>query len=312
MGYHPRIETTRIATFQTTRTRCSELWFVNNRALEEAVLGYAAKYAARYSVKLYAMAIEGNHIQFPAHFPKANRAHFMRDFNSSVARAMPRYQKAHPSGTLWARRYSAEYLPGAEDIEEQFFYTVLQPVQDGLVDSITDYPGYNCFEDAINGRTRQFKVIRWKEYNDAKRWNPKVSPEDFSETVELKYERLPGYEELSAREYAQCMRRKLAERTAQILEARNGKKSAGKLVLKKIVPGARPFRTKQSTATSHRPRILSKDKERREQGKAWYFHIYFEYREKSAEYRSGQTDVIFPPGTYKPPAFTVAYRKGMF
>ena len=66
MGYHPRIEATMVATFQATRTRCSELWFLNNRALEEPVLGYAAKYAARYSVKLYAMAIEGNHIQYGA------------------------------------------------------------------------------------------------------------------------------------------------------------------------------------------------------------------------------------------------------
>jgi hypothetical protein len=125
MGYHPRIEGTEAATYQTTRTRRSELWFVNNRALEEAILSYVAKYAQRYSINLYALAIEGNHIQFPAHLPKANRAHFMRDLNSSIARAVPRYQKGSPPGRLWARRYSAEYIAGAEDIEEQFFYTVL-------------------------------------------------------------------------------------------------------------------------------------------------------------------------------------------
>ncbi len=81
MGYHPRIECKKITTFQTTRSRCSELWFVNNQTLEQEILGYAAKYAARYKVKLYTMAIEGNHIQFPTRFPKANWAHFMRDFN---------------------------------------------------------------------------------------------------------------------------------------------------------------------------------------------------------------------------------------
>ena len=47
------------------------------------------------------------------------------------------------------------------DIEEQFFYTVLQPVQDGLVPNINEYPGYNCFEDAIQGKERVFKVINW-------------------------------------------------------------------------------------------------------------------------------------------------------
>ncbi|NDC37789.1 MAG: hypothetical protein EBZ48_07020, partial [Proteobacteria bacterium] len=155
MGYHARIESTKLGSFQTTRTRRSELWFVNNPELERAILGYAAKYVERYGVKLYAFAIEGNHIQFPAVFPKGNRAHFMRDLNSSVARAVPRYQKKFPPGPLWARRYSAECLPAAQDIEEQFFYTVLQPVQDGLADSIYKYRGYNCFEDAITGKVRK-------------------------------------------------------------------------------------------------------------------------------------------------------------
>ena len=152
MGYHPRIETKQVPTFQTTRTRRSELWFVNNKDLEDAILGQAAKCQARYGVKLYAFAIEGNHIQFPALFPNANRANFMRDFNSWVARAVPRFQKNYPGGRLWARRFSSEYLPGNDDVEELFFYTVLQAVQDGLVDDIADYPGYNCFEDAIRGR----------------------------------------------------------------------------------------------------------------------------------------------------------------
>ncbi len=306
MGYHPRIESSKVATFQTTRTRCSELWFVNNAELEKSILGYAAKYAARYSVKLYALAVEGNHVQFPALFPKANRAHFMRDFNSSIARAVPRYQFSHPGGRFWARRYSAEYLPGEADIEEQFFYTVLQPVQDGLVDSIEEYPGYNCFEDAITGKSRQFKVVKWKEYHDALRWDPTLLPEAFTEEVELTYERLPGYEELSAEEYARCMREKLRERTAGILAAREGKRSVGRARLRRVRPGAKPRHSKVSTAESHRPRILSKDPERRFKGKAWYFSIYFEFQDSSVRYRAGEPGIEFPAGTYKPPAFTIA------
>lgn len=305
MAYHPRIETKKIATFQTTRTRRSELWFVNNRPLERAILGYAAKYAARYSVKIYGLAIEGNHVHFPALFPKANRAHFMRDFNSAIARVVPRYQKAHPSGPLWARRYSAEYLPADEDIEEQFFYTVLQPVQDGLVESIYDYPGYNCFEDAVMGRTKIFKVVHWKKYNDALRWNPKVSIGDFTEKVELTYARIPGYEDMPTLEYARMMRAKLRKRTAEILGARKGTPCLGKERLQERIPGALPTRTKTSTRTSHRPRVLSKDNTRRAAGKSWYFSIYFKFKEASTRYRSGQIDVQFPEGTYRPPMFTV-------
>ena len=312
MGYHPRIECKKIATFQTTRSRCSELWFVNNSALDQDILGYAAKYSAHHKVKLYAMAIEGNHIQFPAHFPKANRAHFMRDFNSLVAKAVARRQSSYPGGKLWARRYSAEYLPGAQDIEEQFFYTVLQPVQDGLVDDIKDYPGYNCFEDAISGVTRKYPVVNWKAYNDTRRWDPTVTIEEFTELHDLRYERLPGYKNLPRAEYMKLMREKLRERTVQVLEERQSpkgtkRKSLGAKALKEVKPGASPRSTKTSSRYQHRPRILSKDNERRAQGKSWYFSIYFKYREVSEKFRGGDLRAKFPAGTYRPPTFTVGY-----
>lgn len=311
MSYHPRIECTKVASFQTTRARNSELWFVNNSELERSILGYAARYSSRYEAKLYALAIEGNHIQKVCHFPKANRAHFMRDFNSSVARAVARHQPNYPGGRLWARRYSAEYLPGDGDIEEYFFYTVLQPVNDGLVDNIKDYPAYNCFEDAITGREREFKVIRWKEYNDAKRWNPHVSQDEFAEVCTLRYARLPGYEHLPQKEYETMMRRKLEERTQAILSRPGRKPAAGVDKLEVVRPGSLPRKTKTSNRTSHRPRVLSRNRIRRAAAKAWYFHTYFEYKRISKLYRSGNLDVEFPKGTYKPPLFTVAFDKAI-
>jgi hypothetical protein len=39
----------------------------------------------------------------------------MRDFNASVARAVPRYCQNYPGGNLWGRRYSQEFLPGEAD-----------------------------------------------------------------------------------------------------------------------------------------------------------------------------------------------------
>ncbi len=231
----------------------------------------------------------------------------MRDFNSSVARAVPRYQPNYPGGPLWARRYSAEYIVAPPDIEARFFYTVLQAVNDGLVDDIGDYPGYNCFEDAIMGRERTCKVVRWKEYNDAKRWNQNVSIEDFTELYTLKYERLPGYEHLSQADYAATMRKKLREHTAAILKARNGKPAAGPELLKKTEPGAKPKKTKKSGPCDTRPRTYANDLQRRSVGDAWYFNTYFEYKACSKRYRAGDLTVEFPPGTYKPPLFTVAY-----
>jgi putative transposase len=304
MGYHPRIETSEMGSFVTTRSRNSELWFVNNSALEDAILGYAAKFGKRYGVKLYALAIEGNHIQSPADFPECNRASFMRDFNSCVARVLPYHVPEYPGGRFWGRRYSSEFLPAGDDTEEYFFYTILQAVQDGLVEKISEYPGYNCFHDAVWGIERKFKVVRWGEYRAALRCKHKVSKKDYTDIVTLKYERLPGYEHLSRKEYAALMHEKLEERRRKIVDARKrqGLGFAGRQALLKTRPGTLPRKTKTSTRHSHRPRVLSVCQARGKAARTWYFSVYAQYKEASHRYRSGELDVKFPPGTYMPPA----------
>lgn len=307
MSYPPRIESKEYASFLTTRSRNSELWFVNNPKLEETILGYAAKYSGTYGVQLYALAIEGNHIQGPASFPNGHRSDFMRDFKSTVARAVPQLTK-HRGGTFWGRRYSQEFLPGDEDVEEYFFYTVLQPVQDGLVENISEYPGYNCFHDAVYGITKKFKMVRWRDYNEARRRGRSVSVIDYTYYVHLQYQRLPGHEDLTQKEYANLMHKKLEERRRQIVKKRKaeGKGFLGRERLLQVKPGSLPRKTKKSTRNSHRPRVLSVCNKRRAECKAWYFQIYNDYQEASAQYRGGDFTAVFPPGTYKPWVYNLA------
>ena len=302
MSYHPRIESRTIASFLTTRCRNSELWFANNLPVEQATLGYTAKFAERYGVKLYALALEGSHYQAPAHFPNGNRADFMRDLNSNIARAVARLTPNYPGGNLFGRRFSNEFVPGEEDIENYFFYTVLQPVQDGLVEKISEYPFYNCFSDAVNGIERKVEVVRWSDYYLKKRYDKSVSVRDFTDTFILKYERLPGYDHLTQKEYSNLMHQKLEERRAEIVKKRisEGKGFLGREALLKIVPGTTAKSPKRSTRESHRPRVLSVDPIRRAICKAWYFGKYFAYKYASKLYRSGHLTTVFPEGMYPP------------
>ena len=315
MAYHPRIESKDRATFITTRTRNSELWFANNSAVEEFTLGLLAKLQDRYRPLLYAFGIEGSHHHDLAGFPLQNRADFTRDLNSGMARAVARLTPNYKGGTLWGRRYSGEYFATPEDIETKFFYTVLQPVNDGLVEKISEYPGYNCFHDAVCGIKRKFKVLNWAKYNAAKRHNPNVNKAAYMETYTLSYERLPGYEHLSQHEYRVLMERKLEEHRQAILERRRaeGKISfLGTAALKRTIPGTPAKNPKRSTITTHRPRILSDTKKGRDDGNEWYFDIYFDYKDASRRYRAGELDVEFPPGTYRPPIWTVTHPSGPY
>lgn len=303
MGYHPRIETPDMANFVTTRSKNSELWLINNIPLERAILGYAAKFSERYNCKLHALAIEGSHIHGPILFPECNRAAFMRDFNSCVARAVKRHVFEYLGGKFWARRYSNEFLPLVEDIEESFFYTVLQPVQDCLVKKLSDYPGYNCFYDAVNGIKREYQVMDWTRYNRDRKRNPNVRKEDYLETVLLEYERLPGYEHLSQREYALLMHKKLEVRRIKLVKEliKQGRSFLGRERLLKIRPGTPAINPKTSTEIDYRPRVLCKSSEVKANVLNWYFGIFAEFKEASKRYLRGELNVRFPPGTYKPP-----------
>lgn len=302
MGYHPRVEDKEAANFLTTRCMNSELWFANNPPVEAAILGYLAKVKQRYGVKLYGFAIEGNHTQGPARFPEGNRSDFMRDFNSNVAKAVARLTPNYRGGKLWERRFSQEFLPSDADLEEWFFYTALQPIADGLVEKISDYPFYHFFHDAVWGIERSCKVLNVGAYNKARKRNPLTRKKDYIDLFPLKYDRLPGYEHLSQKDYATLMYRKFEERRLEIVKDRRakGKGFMGKEALLQVVPGTRANSPKKSTITTHRPRILCVCPERRAIWKRWYFKIYFAYKEASRRYRAGEFSVEFPPGTYKP------------
>jgi hypothetical protein len=309
MSYHPRIEVSNIVSHTSSRTRNCELWFINNKELQEATLGYVGKYAKGYGVKLYGVAIEGDHLHDLALYPKCNRASYKRDLNASVAKAVRRHCPRYPGGRLWGRRYSSEFIPGDEDIENKFFYLALQPVQDGLVERLSEYPGYNFFHDAVCGIKRRVKVVRYGEYQEAKRWHPEVSIVDYTDTYQLEYKRLPGYEKLSPEQYKKVMYAKLEERRREIVKERlsKGQGFAGRAALIKKVPGSMAQHPKQTDRYGHRPRVLCSDPELRRIFLSWYFGIYNAYKEASLEYRQNKK-AKFPPGTYKPPLFTRAYQ----
>lgn len=303
MGNHPRIETTEHTSFNTIRCRNAKLWFINNKELEQRILAHTAKYITTRNVDLYAFAIEGDHLHDLADFPLKNRSDYMRDRNSIVGKLVPLYCDSHEGGGTFGRRYSSELIPHhVDDIEERFFYTVLQPVQDGLVPRISDYPGYNCFHDAAWGKKKKYKIVDWTKYKRAKRSNPRVRIKDFETTYVLEYKRIPGYEELTQRQYALMLTKKLEERRGKIVAERlaSGQGFVGAEALAKMIPGTSAKNPKTSERHSFRPRVLSVCPFRLAECKEFYFNCLNRFRIASDKYRKGQLDVEFPDGMYRP------------
>jgi len=308
MAYQGRINRRDKALHHSTRTINRALWFINNPELEEFMLSTLAKTVKRHAVKLFAFGIEGNHTHTVAQHPHGLVSDFLRDTNSAIANGVIRLVKNFPGGKLWGRRASTEPLGLNDDIEEKFFYTVLQPVQDGLVQKISEYPGYNCFHDAIWGREREFIVLNRRRYNDAKRKNPLVPIKNYYQTITLKYDRLPGYEHLSQKEYAKLMLKKLEERRLKIIQERlaEGKGFLGREFLLDTVPGTIPPPIEKATLTTHRPRVICSCPVTYRELLDWYFSTYAAFKEASRRYRAGDLSVEFPPDTHKPPIWSIA------
>lgn len=308
-----RIERDDAADLITTRTENSRLWFINNEELQDEILGALARYQSIHGVTLYSFALQGNHDHITGTFPAKNRAFFMRDFNAQIARLAKRFVPEVGRGKFWERRYANQELPRPQDVEEYFFYCALQAVQSGLAEHPRDYPGYNSFEDAVNGVEREYVFTDWTKYINAKRWNPDVDIARYQTTYKLSFARLPGYERLSQEEYQNLMYKKLEERRRAIVEERRkaGKGFSGREVLRRTKPGTYPFRTKRSRRNSHRPIVLCGCPKIRQERLREYFSILGAYRYASARYLQGHLSVPFPPGTYRPPMLcAVAPRTG--
>lgn len=303
MSQDLKIESPNRTFFITTRTQNSRLWFVNARQLEERILAYLAKYQSDYRVILYNFILMGNHYHLSASFPDANKSAFMRSFNSIIAKLTKSYCEAFDGGTLWARRYRDQVLLEPSDIEHWCFYAALNPVSSGLTKKVRHYSGYNSFSDAASGKSRKFKIIDWTDYNNRKRYNSSLTPEDCATEYHLTFSRLPGYEEFSQSAYRRFMNSTLECRQMKLVEARlkNGEGFCTSEQLKRTIAGAKPKSTKSSSRSTKRPLVLTLSASARKRYLEWYFGILNWFKEASRRYLLGEVEVQFPPGTYRPP-----------
>ena len=287
----------------TIRTQKSKLWFVNNKAFEEELLGYLAKYQQDYGVIIYAFILMGNHYHMIAKFPKGNRHKFKQAFNRIFSNLLKRHTRSYTGGNVWARRYRPQALLEQKDILHWFFYSVLNPISSGLVQSIDDYFNFNSFSMSLTGEIKTYMLIDWRDYKNRKRYNRKLKPEDCSKEYKLEFSRLPGYEDQTQDEYKAFLLEECTKRTNEKIQARIDNKQGflRKDKLHKIKAGISPKHTKTSNRQTHRPLALSLNSRAITEYLEGYFNTCRSYQQASHLYRKGFLNTRFPTGTFRPP-----------
>ena len=289
--------------FITSRTIMSRLWFKLDPKLCNFFEAALARYQEIYQVEIFAFCLLGNHYHLLARFPKANRALFERDFNSIIARALPRLVSGFEGGKLWARPYRFQLVPNDEDIQHWFLYTLLNPVSSGISTDPTDLGRPNALSIIREGGSRVCRWFNHTAYKNAKRKNPTVDKERYYTNHTLRIMRLPEMAELSDAQYLKSIEDIVGEKRHEIIRKRISD-GFGFLDKKKITSqkaGIKPLHTKTSTRESHNPLVLCLCIKTRKKLIQIYLEIADRYKIASYKFRNRIKNFTFPPNTYMPP-----------
>lgn len=277
-------------TLMLTR-RCAQRRFLLNpsKAVSNLFIYCLAYAAKRFNIAVHAFILMSNHYHIIVTDRDAKLPDFMLWMNQFIAKALNAKYKLYEN--FWAPgSYHALELTSPADVMNKLLYLYANPVSARLVKEAANWPGLNSinfdFGQMLSAERPSFYF----------RENSKLPKE-----VKLKLTKPPAFKHLSRKELKGQLKEMLARREQEIFEEMKEKKQSF-LGIKKILknkPTDRPKKDKDEEHRSLVPRIAARDKEERLQAIAEFQAFYEDYRAALDRWRSGETDVEFPAGTYK-------------
>lgn len=261
-----------------------------------------------YGVKLYGFVWMGNHGHLLLRAPRHNFADFMCYLNGQIAANVNRYLGRQHQ--LWARRYAAgQILDEAEELDK-LGYILANPQNAGLASAIDNWPGLSSATFFFSDQEQRFLCF------DRTSWHNKGRPDNiapFLSTVNLKHELLPQLEGLKKKALRRLIRKliKAKAKSSSSAKPRDASDSSfsvrTELVLRTVIPTDRPESAKRNPRKrSIQPLCHTTNPVLRKIYKQWYREFRFAYKKASKEYRCGNTNVEFPPGSFAPSKYPLA------
>ncbi len=292
------------SSFVTRRFRNSQLLYANNKNLESRVLGSLGKYIEKYEVKIYAFTLFASHDHSLNDFKPKTKSHFYRDLGARTAEAVKKYVPSFGTGSVFEKRPSEQAVTSdTESHLDRLMYIILQPIQAGLCKNLSDYPGFNSYKYILSGKPLKVEFFNATEYGKAKRRKKNIDPDHFVERYEIKFEKIPGYEHLSQKEYSKVIQAEYERRRLKIIEELESKGHvwSSREALRKTRSTDFAKSPKRHKEGSRVPLVLSLCMERRAEFLSYYFSKLVAFKKASLAYLSGDRTAEFPEGTCIPP-----------
>jgi REP element-mobilizing transposase RayT len=246
-----------------------------------------ARAQQKYSTTLFCLVTMSNHVQLMAKTKGKNLSKFMGYVKARIAETINLLTGKR--GPLWSRRYDSQPVLDDHAAADRLGYCLDNPVDASLVETPDSWPGLNLAYGMGETDSMEF------EYLDRTAWHKAGRPANldaFYRTATLRLAPLPQLEGVERSLVRQSIKSWLGRRT----ESRdNGRVVLGIDGIFDTAFESRPANSKRS----RRPYAFgSKD------NKSKYYQsvsiLYQAYAEASERYRSGQCDVTFPTGMYRP------------
>lgn len=248
------------------------------------ILAVAAK---RFGIEIHAFCVMSNHVHLVLTDPEARLPAFSQYLDSLVARALNFMLGRRES--FWApSSYSAVALERPEDIVDKVVYVLANPVSARLVRLGRRWPGLWSAPAQIGGEALEFR--RPELFFRSK------GARAMAESASLAPIAPRGFE--SDEEFRQAVSRGLAAKEVQ--EAAQAEADGGAFVGAKqamaMLPTARPSHAEPLRRLN--PRVACRDKGKRIGALERLVEFLQGYRRAFKRWREGETEVVFPAGTY--------------
>jgi putative transposase len=261
-----------------------------------------------YSVELYGFVWMSNHGHLMLRANAAELAKFMAYLNGQVAANVNRFLGRRHQ--LWARRYAAaQVLDEAAELQ-MLGYLLANPQNAGIADSIDEWAGLSSAAFFFGKGEQRF--LRFDRTNWQKQGRPAdISP--FLSTVVLEHKLLPQLERLNPNQISTLIRGAIEKHLPNAPVAGVPSEMASTfstrrtLTARTVIPTDRPESSKGlPRKNSRQPLCHTTNPEYRKVFKEWHREFRIAYKASSEQYREGNTNVEFPPGSFAPSRYPIA------
>ena len=261
-----------------------------------------ARAIAMFGVHVYGFVWMSNHVHLLLRAPRGNFAEFMAYLNGQIAVNVNRFLGRTDS--LWSRRYAAaQVLDDAAELE-RLGYLLANPQNAGLVNSIDEWPGLSSAAFFFQKSEQRF--LRF----DRTTWHQEGRPDDiapFLSTLKLEHKLLPQLSRLSKKKMRRALRRSIKTKVNPLLvdDAKVDNDPflpvRRRLVARTVIPTDRPDSSKSNPRKrSQQPLCHATNLPLKKIYEKWYREFRIAYANSSRQYRLGNIDVEFPPGSFAP------------